>query len=33
MRMSNDSYNSMNTLTSMCFNANAIFDNLAYSLD
>lgn len=33
MRMSNDSYNSMNALTSMCFNANAIFDNLAYSLD
>lgn len=33
MRMSVNSYNSMNALASMCFNANAIIDNLAYSLD
>ena len=33
MRMSNDSYNKMNALAGECFNANAIVDNLAYSLD
>lgn len=32
-RMSNKSYNNMNTLTAMCFDANAVFDNLAYCLD
>lgn len=33
MRMTVKSYNNMNALTAMCFNANAIVDNLAYSLD
>ena len=33
MRMTNKSYNYMNTLTAMCFNANSVVDNLAYSLD
>ena len=33
MRMSNKSYNNMNALAAMCFDANAIIDNLAYSLD
>ena len=33
MRMSNKSYNNMNTLAAMCFDANAVFDNLAYSLE
>lgn len=33
MRMSVSSYNQMNNLAGMCFNANAIIDNLAYSLD
>ena len=33
MRMSNKSYNNMNTLAAMCFDANAVFDNLAYCLD
>ena len=33
MRMSNESYEGMNNLTAMCFNANAVIDNLAYSLD
>ena len=33
MRMSNKSYNNMNALAAMCFDANASIDNLAYSLD
>lgn len=33
MRITPESYNNMNELTAFCFNANAIFDNLAYSLD
>lgn len=33
MRMSNKSYNNMNSLAAMCFDANAVFDNLAYSLE
>ena len=33
MRISKESYDGMNALTAMCFNANAIIDNLAYSLD
>ena len=33
MRMSNKSYNNMNALAAMCFDANAVIDNLAYSLD
>ncbi len=33
MRMSNNSYNHMNALIAMCFQANAIIDNLAYNLD
>lgn len=33
MRMSRDSYEAMNKLVAMLFNANAIIDNLAYSLD
>lgn len=33
MRMSINSYNSMNSLATLCFEANAIIDNLAYSLD
>lgn len=31
--VSNDSHSEMNNLIGMCFNANAIIDNLAYSLD
>ena len=33
MRMSNKSYNNMNALAAMCFDANAVIDNLAYNLD
>lgn len=33
MQMSKESYDRLNALTAMCFNANAVFDNLAYSLD
>ncbi|MBO7732382.1 MAG: hypothetical protein J6S67_07510 [Methanobrevibacter sp.] len=33
MRMSKESYDRLNALTAMCFNANAVFDNLAYALD
>ena len=33
MRMPNKSYNNMNALAAMCFDANAVIDNLAYSLD
>ena len=33
MRMSVKSYEKMNALVGRCFNANAIIDNLAYSLD
>lgn len=33
MRMSKDSYESMNKLIAILFDANAIIDNLAYSLD
>ena len=33
MSMSNKSYNNMNALAAMCFDANASIDNLAYSLD
>ena len=33
MRMSNKSYNNMNALAAMCFDANASIDNLAYILD
>lgn len=33
MRMSEKTYENLNNLTAMCFNANAIIDNLAYSLD
>ena len=33
MRMTLESYNNMNSLVSMCFEANAIFDNLAYNLE
>ena len=33
MRMSNKTYNNMNALAAMCFDANAVIDNLAYSLD
>lgn len=33
MRMSMESYNKLNELAGKCFNANAIVDNLAYSLD
>ena len=32
MRMSPSSYESMNELAALCFNANAVVDNLAYSL-
>lgn len=31
--MSEESYDRLNALTAMCFNANAVFDNLAYNLD
>ena len=33
MRMSLESYNKMNELAGKCFDANAVVDNLAYSLD
>lgn len=33
MRMSKESYAKMNQLLGKCFNANAVIDNLAYSLD
>ncbi len=33
MRMSVESYNKLNELAGKCFNANAVVDNLAYSLD
>lgn len=33
MRMSKESYDNMNALTALCFNANAIIDNLSYNLD
>lgn len=33
MRMSLESYDKMNILLQQCFNANAVFDNLAYNLD
>ena len=33
MRLSNQSYNKMNALAAMCFDANAAIDNLAYNLD
>lgn len=33
MRLSNQSYNKMNALAAMCFDANAVIDNLAYNLD
>lgn len=33
MRMSRDSYEGMNKLVAMLFDANAVIDNLAYSLD
>lgn len=33
MRMTTNSYNNMNALAAMCFDANAVIDNLAYSLD
>ena len=33
MRMSKESYDRLNALTAMCFDANAVFDNLAYTLD
>lgn len=33
MRITLDSYNNMNNIIAMCFNANAIVDNLAYNLD
>lgn len=33
MRMSKESYAQMNQLLGKCFNANAVIDNLAYSLD
>ncbi len=33
MRMTLKSYNNMNALISLCFNANAVIDNLAYNLD
>ena len=33
MRMSEESYSKMNQLLGKCFNANAVIDNLAYSLD
>lgn len=33
MRMSMESYNKLNELAGKCFNANAVVDNLAYSLD
>ena len=33
MRMSENSYKKMNKLAGECFNANAIIDNLAYSLE
>lgn len=33
MLMSEDSYKMMNQLVTMCFNANAVFDNMAYNLD
>jgi len=33
MRMSDATYNNLNTLTALCFDGNAIVDNLAYSLD
>lgn len=33
MRMSRESYERLNALTAMCFDANAVFDNLAYVLD
>lgn len=32
-RMSEDSYNRMNHLAALCFDANAVVDNLAYNLD
>lgn len=31
--MTLESYNNMNSLAAMCFEANAIFDNLAYNLE
>lgn len=31
--MSEESYNKLIALTAMCFDANAVFDNMAYSLD
>lgn len=33
MRMSESSYLNMNNLATLCFDANAVIDNLAYSLD
>ena len=33
MRMSMNSYNKLNQLVGKCFNANAVVDNLSYSLD
>lgn len=33
MRMSMESYNKLNELAGKCFDANAVVDNLAYSLD
>lgn len=33
MRITQDSYNNMNDLMAMCFDANAVIDNLAYCLD
>lgn len=33
MRISKNSYDNMNALTAMCFDANAVIDNLAYNLD
>lgn len=33
MRMSQESYDKMNSLVGVCFNANAVIDNLAYNLD
>ena len=33
MRISDATYKQMNNLATLCFDANAIFDNLAYNLD
>ena len=33
MRMTDGTYNAMNKLMALCFDANAIVDNLAYNLD